>query len=530
MTWTPKRLSADAKRGLEDLYFFATHYCNLDLEEQPHREICAQIQEGETNPDKPYVMVVVPRGCYKTFISRAAVVWKQLRQIYLKGNLHHRIMLCSATLALGETSLRWIENLLRNGTKIKADYGEMWINDRKENLSSRDPNGMVLAPRVLSKEVKAIAEPSFWVGSEKRISTGFHADEALVDDLNNAENTDTDHQRLKAQRYWELIFPILSHQKDKKGQPAKILMNATPWHDDDVGGRIRRREKDAADLVPNYKSKWTILHRSSYLEDGSPYFPSVLSLEALEDLRVHMSTNLFSANYLTDPVGRNGFVDEDKIIFVPRDKFPSPLRWIRATVDPAQHDEAKKLGCYTAIFVGGYDRFANLYILDARGSREWDTADTIDEFFRLSEQYDNIPILVEDVHMAHFRNSVSLEEESRSKDGPRKHLRLQWIPVGSESKYEKWEKMQPRVNARRVFFADEIDAKLKAEIKEELVRGQAARFKDFLDALAMMENGISPRMARDGSMMDQTKRLGKAIPDDPRERTWGNLMPELGNG
>ena len=144
-------------------------------------------------------------------------------------------------------------------------------------------------------------------------------------------------------------------------------------------------------------------------------------------------------------------------------------------------------------------------------------------FFQLNEDYQDIPILVEDSHMTHFRHALQLEEENRSRGGERKHLRVQWIPVGSESKYQKWEKLQPRFRSRRIFFADEIDSKIKTEIKEELVRGQAARFKDFLDALAMMENGISPRMAKDGSMIDRSKQLGKS--DNPQERTWANLVP-----
>ena len=334
---------------------------------------------------------------------------------------------------------------------------------------------------------------------------------------------------MKAQRYYELLFPIIN-PVDCGGRPSHVTMTATPWHDDDCGGRIRRAERDNEQTNPGYKSKWHILKEPAIKEDGTAFFPQVYSLEVLETLRQTISTREFAANYLCDPVGGSGFVDETEILFKPRKEFPAPLRWLRATVDPSQHNQAKELGCYTAIMVGGYDRFANLYILDARGSRNWDTGDTIDAFFQLNEEFQDLPILVEDSHMTHFRHALQMEEETRSKDGQRKHLRVQWIPVGSESKYQKWEKLQPRFRSRRIFFADEIDSKIKVEIKEELVRGQAARFKDFLDALAMMENGISPRMAKDGSMMDRSRQLGEAVPANPQERTWSNLVPEWGNG
>ena len=39
---------------------------------------------------------------------------------------------------------------------------------------------------------------------------------------------------------------------------------------------------------------------------------------------------------------------------------------------------------------------------------------------------------------------------------------------------------------------------IKAEIENELTRGTAARFKDFLDALSGMETGVTPRYKADG--------------------------------
>jgi len=402
----------------------------------------------------------------------------------------------------------------------------MWINDRQNNLSSRHPDGMVLGPRLVAGEIASVAEPSFWVGSERRISTGFHADEAFVDDLNNRDNTQTDHRRMAVQAYWELIFPILQ-RKDRTGKPSKILMNCTPWHDDDVGSRIRRQEKERLEVDPEYQSRWLVLKHSAYLEDGSAWAPGILSLESLEELRETLSTTLFSANYLVDPVGRNGFVDEDQIIFMPRSRMPTPLRWLRATVDPSQHNAAREIGCYTAIMVGGYDRFANLYFLDARGSREWDSADVINELFQLNKDYPDIPILIEDSHMTHFDHALRLEEENRSKDGIRRHLRVQWIPIDYKAaKYQRWERLQPRFRSRRIFFADEIESKLKAEIKEELVRGQAARFKDFLDAIAMAEMGVTPKVARDGVMVDQSKEMSEIAPNK-HQPTFAQAVPGI---
>ena len=487
--WTPKKLSPEADAALHDLYGFLVNYWGLQLHELPHREMCAVIQKAEEEDAKPYTMLVVPRGSYKTSIVRGSLVWKQLRQIYLFGNLYHRIVLASATLALGETSLRVIERQLRYNKKLAADFGKLFINERKKDMSSKDPEGLILAPRLQAGELAAVAEPSFWVASIRRISTGFHADEAFVDDLNNRENVATDTQRKKTQEYFDLLKPIVE-PKDRGGKRTRLVMTCTPWHDGDVRGTILRQEKERLIADPSYDSPWNVIHHSAYNEDGTAYFPEKLSLEVLEEYRENMAVNLFSSNYLCDPVGAQGFVDESQILFKSRDTFP-PLRWMRCPVDPSQHKQGKVLGCYTALGIIGYDRFANTYVLDLRGSREWTSGDLIDELFQIHDEYPDVPLMIEEVHMAHLDHAIKLEEARRSEDGERHHLRIQWIPTGSESKYQKWEKLQPRFRSGRIIFAEEIDPKIKAEVKEELVRGEAAGSRTFWTFWRLVRSGFA---------------------------------------
>ena len=79
---------------------FCTLYVGLDLEEQPHRVMCEALQNAETDDARPYSMLVVPRGFYKTSIVRGMILWKFYRRIYLADNPYHRIMISSANLAL----------------------------------------------------------------------------------------------------------------------------------------------------------------------------------------------------------------------------------------------------------------------------------------------------------------------------------------------------------------------------------------------------------------------------------------------
>ena len=517
-------LSSEAKSGLDDLLFFCNWFGGLSLEEKPHREMCDLIQHAEVDPTRPYVMLVVPRGCYKSSIANMAVTWKILRQIYLHDNVYHRIVIASATLALGKAAVSSIEGVWRYGglnERINTHFSSLWANKTLDRPSSKKEDGLVCAQRIRRGETAEVKEPTVFIGSMRRISTGFHADEAVIDDLNNKENVRTDFQIKQTHTYYQLLYPIIG-TKDRAGNPTKMTMLCTPWHDYDVRGMILKEEAERAAEEPDYQSKWRILHRGSYLDDGSAFFPSKYPLSRLEELRRAMGAREFAANYLCDPVGDNGFVAEEEIKWKDRDTFP-PLQWGRITVDPNQHKEAKEVGCYAAITVVAYDKFGRMYVLDARGSREWGTERFIDELFKLSEQYPGWPIFMEDAYMGHFDAALRMEEGRRSNDaGHLVRLRVNYMPIDVQTtKYERWQKLQPRFKNGTIYFSDSIAPSIKVELKEELVRGQAARFKDFLDALAMAETGFRPKVHKDGSFQEIKE---SPRPKVPGEFTWADMF------
>ena len=521
-----EELEEEAKLGLTDLFFFCNFFVGLTLDEQPHREMCDLIQGAETDPSKPYTILVVPRGTYKSSIARAAVTWKLLRQFYLHANPYHRIVISSATLALGKAWLSAIEGTWRSGGKggrITTYYGALWRNrDMKGNGSKRE-DGLVWGPRCDSGEIAEVVEPSVFIGSMRRITTGAHADEAMVDDLNNKENTRTDHQIKQTHTYYQLLYPILG-TTDRGGNPTKITMLCTPWHDNDVRGMIIREERQKADHNPSYVSRWSILQRGAVLEDGAPFFPAKYPVSRLDELRSAMGSREFAANYDCDPVGNAGFVDEELIRFRARETFPE-LLYGRINVDPNQHRDALDVGCYAAIVVTAYDKYGKMYVLDAIGSREWGTAEFINALFDVQAKYPYM-IFMEDSHMTHFAHAVSLEEMERSKEArERVSLRIAYVPVDyKSSKYERWQRIQPRFRAGSIVFSDDIAPDIKTEIKEELVRGHAARFKDFLDALAMAENGMKPKYRKDGAPEPAAPRGTRQTQSNPAVLTFADVI------
>jgi hypothetical protein len=133
---------------------------------------------------------------------------------------------------------------------------------------------------------------------------------------------------------------------------------------------------------------------------------------------------------------------------------------------------------------------------------------------------------MEDSHMGYFRLAVQMEETRRSDiAGKPVRLRIRYVPIDTKtSKYERWEKLRPRFERGFIIFSDDIVPSIKAEITNELVRGQAARFKDFLDALAMAETGVMPKTGRDGSLVDVTGGKPDGAPDGGRVLTFKDVF------
>ncbi len=454
------------------------------------------LQLSVLEPSQPNVLIVEPRGWFKTSVLRGFTVWKHARKIFLKHNPYHRTVISSSTLGFSRTYIDGLSAVLRAGGwngRLRDHFPTPFWRERTFNgPGSAMEDAINLAPRIDAPANPAIVEPSIFIGSLRRISTGFHADDAVCDDLNNDENVSTAFQREKVHRYYNLLYPIVS-PVDTDGEPGHISMICTPWHDDDVRGRIIREEGAKKEADPSYVSPWRILEEGPFNDRGEARFEKRLSLERLEFLRGQMGVHEFSANYLCDPVGERGFVPPQCIRWKSLRTFPE-LRMKRFALDPNQHKEAKSAGCYAAIVQAGFDHFNHMYVSGAWGSRTWGAREIIEKLFELHDAFPDHQLLCEDAHMGHFHAAIQLEEARRSQESGRMiRLPIWYVPVDVKtSKYDRWQRIGTRFHNGTITLADEIEPLLKAEIKEELTRGQIARFNDFNDALALAEAGYRP--------------------------------------
>ena len=218
-------LSKRADLWLNDLYAFGVEGWGLDLEQQPHRWMCDELMKTLSMADTPYVMLDVPRGTFKTSLVTCGAVWQYLRQWLIFDNPYHRIVYASNTLALGESFLTLIENILRIGGKegrITEEFGPLWKTPDKGNRkSSRQNDGLFLKPRMDRGEIAAVREPNFFIASIGALPIGFHADGAILDDLNNKKNVSTTEQLKKTHEFYRQVYPII-HTVDRLGNAAHI--------------------------------------------------------------------------------------------------------------------------------------------------------------------------------------------------------------------------------------------------------------------------------------------------------------------
>ena len=87
-----------------------------------------------------------------------------------------------------------------------------------------EENGIVIAPRIWQGEIAAVLEPSIWIASIRRVSTGFHADE-LIDYRSRRPVMD-----FSGQAFTGIEMPSLTVHaiRGNAGQPFLLLSGAEP--------------------------------------------------------------------------------------------------------------------------------------------------------------------------------------------------------------------------------------------------------------------------------------------------------------
>ena len=223
--------------------------------------MCDEMQKTLTMRDTPFLMLDVPRGCYKTSIvdgrGRLAVPPAGL----LPRQPLPPLVYASNTLALGESFLTLIENILRSGGRERTDQQRTTARSGSRRTAAtesprRQNDGLFLKPRMDRGEiaVRQRAELLHRAPSGRSPSASTPTEPSSTTSTTRRTSR-TAEQLKKTHEFYRQVYPIIN-TTDRIGEPAHIWMNCTPWHDNDVRGMIMREEEETKLEDPEYISPW----------------------------------------------------------------------------------------------------------------------------------------------------------------------------------------------------------------------------------------------------------------------------------
>lgn len=240
--------------ALSSLYFFdrfilgfnaVSHPNKRGMEESPHREMCDFVQDWSSG--KKNKLVCVPRKSLKT---SCITIGYSLFELAHDPSM--TILLDAVERAIAANYLSQIRSIIEAGQVFRPIFGN-WV-------SSRGWTGHELT--IKDKPSTKIKEPSIGTAGVDSSKVAFHPALMILDDLVNRDTVNTPQALAKTIRHYKDLKPML-------GEDGRIVMVCTRWDMDDLVSYILENEPD----------EWDIFIRSSINDDGTAYYPEMLSLE-----------------------------------------------------------------------------------------------------------------------------------------------------------------------------------------------------------------------------------------------------------
>lgn len=499
------------------LYRFLRDKLKYPLHQQPHAELCAEIEAalGDCTfrgDEHTILMIGVPRGSWKTSIGA------QGAPIYvLDENPNARILIDSRRHDTSKVRLRGIKKLIAANEEF-ADWkqpfgGDTW-SDSQIVITARDADHAYLL------------DPSIATAGVDRSMTGAHFDFIIADDLVNDKNIQTTEARDAVYDHVLDLLPIL--------EPGGVLVLLfTTWHTDDAYARIIKLDAERArqGLDPLFGRK---IIRSAYNPDGSLYFPDVLTHDFLEKQRQKMGSRKFSAQYLLKPVA-----DEDKTFAMDLarvtafDFFTTAGRetggliraggetWDVDTTlawDPAGR-KATRISDKHGLTVVGCDERLTWWLCAAIGAKGTPTA-IIERVIRLILRYRPWKISCEDT----FGSGLWLDLLSAELVKRNISVALHSFATGGVSKAARIELLQPKWEGEGIILKRDVEAPSPLALVypdvwrqfDAFTPGTELDHEDELDSL-VQHLGIARPPMLGGSVLD-------ANPKDPEWDRWRSLV------
>jgi hypothetical protein len=482
------------QQGLRSLFFFAKYICGFkDFSETLHREICDRIQANLLHGKNS--AIIIPRDHFKSSIGEAACAWMFTRKAFEEKNYEFRILLDSSTLALSYKHMRFLKRLFMSNNDYRRCYGDFTGKVQRQvqrvhyGITANSPPAIqgwtankteiYVYQRMQGEDSKR--DPNFMATAEKAQSIGSHFDMQWHDDLVDDLNYQTKYRRLAIIEHFHNLIQLLD--------PGGVLLyTATPWHDGDLTGMLRKadaeRQKAGKPVFFDWFFRPCMVNKQGKGDDlsGEAIFPERWPVEKMfAEKRDRMPRFKWQAQWMLDPsLPEHAIPFKKEDMYVPRAQFPDRLRMKVMTIDPNFRNEDQAAGDYACIITGGYDNKANWWGIDVRMG-QWSSDRFIAQIFDAYEQWRPNIIRMEKKFTSHLLAAIRHQEQLRPGN-----IRLPIIMIERDwrGKEQRWSCLHGIFASGCIKFANEIPQAVKDEMEEELERVGASAHDDFLDCLS----------------------------------------------
>lgn len=471
-----------ALRCKTDLFFLAKYILGYDkMTEATHGELCNYTtsilpnppelpHDPNFDPRKNLLLLLMPRGTFKSSVVTIGFTLQ-----YFLNEPDCRILIDSETFAKSKAFMREIIGHLVGNEQyreiFKAIHGVFPDGEGKRNKELLWTDFQLnIAARKRERK-----EPTLSCGGIDVTKNGMHYDLIICDDLHSEKNVTNREQILQVIDHYKLAFSLLD-----PGQPLVVI--GTRWDYNDLYQHIIDFEQE----------DFNILKKSAYNDDGSLFFPEVLSEKELDKIRRRQGTSIFSKQYLNEPVSdENAEFRREYIKRIPWDKVKGrPMNWY-LSVDPGYADprHPNSGSDFSAFVLVGMDYMRELYVRYIV-RRKLMYSEVINEIFSLYidpkfKDVKNMKIILEVVGTKSLSYELSNEQRRRNT----------WLPVTEirgtrDNKEERIRGLKPFYeygHVHHIIECPQID-----ELEYELLHFPTARHDDVVDALATVLEFASP--------------------------------------
>lgn len=301
----------------------APHFAVMDREFRRH-------VQGHSGADI-LVMCCPPRHGKTEFLSKWCMAW------YHNTYTYHRTILASYNASLANSNGRWVRDTVH---RTAPYFGHKGINPMVRSVNEWQMENGLGGMRTAGVKVGI---------------TGFGADLIVVDDYLKDIAAAVSEKERNSQ--WDWFTNVLLTRLQPTG---KVVVLATPWHEDDLIGRLRAQRNELGFKIRTIRMQ--AIYEDATKPDaigravGEALWPAQWPIDELQKRKQALAPEWWQALYQVTPSagGLNEFPPEYFDGLLCRDdEWPDRFLLSAMALDPSQGRESRK-GDYSAIAFAGY--------------------------------------------------------------------------------------------------------------------------------------------------------------------------------